>query len=160
MRLDAIHEEGYTWPHLRHECLDVVSKCITCQRFNLAKRGYHPLKTIHARMPGDHMAIDLAGPLTTTVKGNQYILIVVDVCTRFVYARAIPEKSSEIVALELYKLFCDIGFPNILQSDNGREFRNEMLKKLTTQAGVDHRFVTPYHPRANGVAERYVALTI
>ena len=34
------------------------------------------------------------------------------------------------VALELYKIYCDFGPPCILQSDNGREFRNEIAVAL------------------------------
>jgi len=56
----AIHE-GNTWPNLQKDCLDLVAKCVHCEHFNIAKHGYHPLCTIHARMPEDHMAIDLAG---------------------------------------------------------------------------------------------------
>ena len=33
---------------------------------------------------------------------------------------------------------------------------NNILKTLTEVSGMDHRLTTPYHPRANGVAERWV----
>jgi hypothetical protein len=154
--VDAIHEEGKTWPNLRQDCLDVVAKCVSCQRFNIAKRGYHPLRTIHARMPGDHVAIDLAGPFVESNRGNKYLLVVVDVCTRFVFLKAIPDKSAKVVARTLYDLFCLVGFPNILQSDNGSEFKNEVFAHIALKAQVEHRFITPYHPRANGLAERFV----
>jgi hypothetical protein len=35
-----------------------------------------------------------------------------------------------------------------------------VLKQLTTVMAVDHRLVTPYHPRANGIAERNVQSAI
>lgn len=155
--VNAIHERKLTWPYMRDECLEYVRKCVACQRFNIAKRGYHPLKTIHARMPMDHVAIDLAGPFVEAeLTGNRYILVVVDVCTRFVFLRSIPDKSASTVAEELFKLFCQVGFPNVIQSDNGTEFKNELLTSITAKAGVEHRFVSPYHPRGNGLAERFV----
>ncbi|PRP73043.1 hypothetical protein PROFUN_16753, partial [Planoprotostelium fungivorum] len=46
--------------------------------------------------------------------------------------------------------YCTIfGFPRILQSDNGTEFVNELMKLLKETAGFDHRLITPYHAAAN-----------
>jgi len=86
-----------------------------------------------------------------------YILLVIDVCTRFVFLRPILDKSAEQVAGELFSLFCLVGFPNILQSDNGSKFKNKVLRVLAQKAHVKHQFITPYHPHANGVAEWFVA---
>ena len=40
-----------------------------------------------------------------------------------------------------------IGFPRILQSDNGTEFVNSLVKTMSNNLGVNHRLLTPYHPR-------------
>jgi hypothetical protein len=60
------------------------------------------------------------------------------------------------VAQVLLQIFCDVGFPKIVQSDNGKEFVNELMAKVCDQSHIDHRLITPYHPRANGLAERFV----
>ena len=60
------------------------------------------------------------------------------------------------VSRKFYKLFCTIGFPKIVQSDNGSEFINKVMKQLTDKLNLDHRNSTPYHPRGNGAAERFV----
>ncbi|KAH9271221.1 hypothetical protein BASA83_006541 [Batrachochytrium salamandrivorans] len=39
---------------------------------------------------------------------------------------------------------------------NGTEFVNAIVHHLTTSFHIDHRLSTPYHPRANGLAERSV----
>lgn len=106
-------------------------------------------------MPGEHLAIDLA-QFTDTNDGNKYALVVVDVCTRFVFLEAIPTKEAKVIAAKLFKLFCTIGFPKVVQSDNGTEFVNKIMKIIEDQLKIDHRLTTPYHPRANGVAERNV----
>ena len=54
------------------------------------------------------------------------------------------------------KVFALFGPPKIMQSDNGTEFNNKLVKRLTQAAGVDHKQVAPYNPRANGLAERTV----
>jgi hypothetical protein len=105
----------------------------------------------------DHVAVDLAGPFVDAEHtSNKYIMVVVDVCTRFVFLRAIPNKMASTIAEELFNLFCQVGFPNVIQSDNGTEFKNGLLEDIAAKAGLEHRFATPYHPRANGLAERFV----
>lgn len=69
---------------------------------------------------------------------------------------SLKSKTAFEVATVLFDVFCDIGFPRVLQSDNGLEFANHVLKELITAMVVDHRLITPCHPRANGVAERNV----
>jgi hypothetical protein len=104
----------------------------------------------------DRLAIDCALSFPTSPRGNNILLIVVDVCTRFVFLRPMPDKSDRSVALSLLSIFIDFGFPKILQSDNASEFVNTVMKQLTAEFLIDHRLITPYHPRANGLAERFV----
>jgi len=56
----------------------------------------------------------------------------------------------------LIQVFCDFGLPKVIQSDNGTEYVNELVELFAKMAGIDHRLISAYHPRANGLAERYV----
>lgn len=152
----AIHDAGYHWNHLKQEAAKVTSQCKECLRFNIVKHGYHPLSPISADTPFEHVAIDLAGPFATSTRNNHYLFVLVDVHSRFTVLRALPDKSMNTIAETLIEIFCNFGFPKIVQSDNGTEFVNKVIKHLTSTAMIDHRLVTPYHPRANGLAERYV----
>lgn len=151
----ALFHNGHTWINMKRDCQNIVNKCTQCQRFNIAKHGFHPLASIHAELPMDHIAIDIKEFCRST-RGNHYLLVVVDVCTRFVFLRAIPDKSMQTVTTSLFKIFCDVGFPKILQSDNGSEFNNQLIKSLASTAKIDQRFITAYNPRANGLVERTV----
>jgi len=66
------------------------------------------------------------------------------------------DKSGAEVAKELLKIFFNFGFLCIIQSNNRKEFVNSLIKEIVTAAKVDHRLITPYHPQANGSAERAV----
>ena len=156
----SIHSNGFHWPKLKEQAVALVSKCHLCQKFNIAKHGFHPLRPISSNLPGDHWAIDLAGPLPTTNQSNNYILIMRDIFSRFVILRAIPDKKSDTIVQQLVNVFCDFGIPKIVQSDNGTEFVNDKMKRFKRAAGFDHRLVTPYHPRANGAAENTVKTTM
>lgn len=144
------------WPTMRSDIDKLLSNCAPCQRYNVIQHGYHPLTTITAELPFDHIAIDLAqGPITTT-RGNNYFLVLVDVCTRFCLLKPLQTKSAKEVGSCLYLIFVDFGFPKIIQSDNGREFTSSLIKAIVQHYKIDQRLITPYNPRANGLAERHV----
>jgi transposase InsO family protein len=111
--------------------------------------GFHPLKTISAALPLDHLAIDLK-EYPESVTGNRYCLVIVDICTRFVWLHALPNKEAKTIAIGLWTTIRSFGLPKIIQSDNGKEFVNKILKEMFQLASIDHRLITAYHARVNG----------
>jgi hypothetical protein len=57
-------------------------------------------------------------------------LVYQDHFTKFVVLRPIKAKSAICVAEALLEIFSLLGVPAILQSDNGREFRNQVINAL------------------------------
>ncbi|OBQ33349.1 MAG: hypothetical protein AN485_18965 [Anabaena sp. MDT14b] len=147
--------EGHKWPGMEKDCLRVAQRCVDCQRFTAQKYGFHPLRAVTADLPMDHLAVDLA-QLKTSSCGKSYILVVLDICTRFAWLYSLPDKSGVTVAAALKSLFATFGKPLYIQSDNGSEFRNLDFQQLMAAVGVDHRKVLPYYPQANGAAERVI----
>lgn len=49
-------------------------------------------------------------------------------------------------------LFFIMGIPNVITSDQGSEFNNDMNAELMRSMGIDHRLTTAYHP---GLDERF-----
>jgi transposase InsO family protein len=156
--IKSLISQGKTWPNMRAEINKEISQCLPCQRYNIGKHGFHPLKSITAELPFDHIAMDLK-ELPTSTNGYNYILVIVDICTRYVFLRALKNKEAMTIARNLYQIFIDIGFPKIIQSDNGKEFVNKIMNEICTTSGIDQRLISEYHARANGVAERYVQTT-
>lgn len=156
-----LHTDGFHWPKLMNDAIEFVRQCDQCQKHNIVRRGYSPLKSIYAYVPGDHWAIDLGqGP--TTIKndsGASYFLVMVDVCTRFCILKPVVKKTAAEIAQLLIDVFSTFGYPAVLQSDNGTEFSNSLIKDLNDAMGVNHRFITPLKASTNGLAERYVQST-
>ena len=149
------HTKGMHWNSVLQDAVELVKSCTKCQQFNITKKGYHPLRPVYAYIPGDHWAVDLAS-FDTSISGNNFMLVMVDICTRFCILRPIPDKTADTLVNTMKQIFCDFGIPRVIQSDNGTEFKNALMKKLVNSLGIDHRLTTPYHPRANGTAERWV----
>ena len=155
-----VHELGFHWPALSADAQRYVSQCITCQRHLISRKGFHPLRPVTANFPMAHVAMDLAGPLPETPGGNIYLLILLCIFTRFLFLRALPNKEALTIAIALFTIFCEVGFPDIFQSDNGGEFVSDILRELVDLVNAEHRLLTPYNPRGNGGAERYVGLSV
>jgi len=154
----SIHGLGKTWPSLRADAQECVARCMQCQRFNIGRHGFHPLKNYEAALPFDHVCMDVK-QMIRTPNGNVCYLLVVDVFTRFVFLRVLKEHSAYAVAQELLDIFCTVGFPRIVTSDNGTEFVNQIMAEVIRVSGIDHRLISAYHHRGNGVAERSIRTT-
>jgi hypothetical protein len=50
-----------------------------------------------------------------------------------VILNALERKTASNVAEKLIKIFADFGSPRILQSDNGKEFANQIVKEVCRQ---------------------------
>ncbi|EIE85471.1 hypothetical protein RO3G_10181 [Rhizopus delemar RA 99-880] len=106
----------------------------------------------------NHFAVDLGSFNVTSAQGNNFFLVLVDLFSRFTVLRPLRDKSAITVAKELVDIFCLIGFPKIIQSDNGKEFIAEVIEQMIKHSGIEHRLSNPYNPLGNSMNERYVGL--
>jgi hypothetical protein len=153
-----LFRNGYYWKTMKDDCNTVAATCQSCLQHNIVRRGFHPLRTIDAKLPWDHLAIDLGQIKITSAAGSNFFLVVCDLCTRFLIIRSLPDKTAITIARVLYHLFCDFGVAKIIQSDNGGEFVNSIIDELKLNFGFQHRTITSYNPQANGAAEASVKL--
>lgn len=47
------------------------------------------------------------------------------------------------------------GVPDLVTTDQGRQFESELFTALTKNLGNQHLRTSPYHPQANGLVERF-----
>ena len=151
-----LRDEGHDWRGMHVMCAHVARLCSRCRAVNPARPAVHQLTSILSTVPFDHVSVDLCGPLPVSNEGYLYVLVVVDVATRYVVLRPLRSKTALEAAETLATVITEYGAPRIIQSDNGREFRNQVVRALAVVCGMDHRFVQPYHPRANGLSEAAV----
>ncbi len=50
-------------------------------------------------------------------------------------------------------LICPFSTPRVLLSDNGTEFRNQLLKEICKQFGIKQCFTVNYYPTSTGLVE-------
>lgn len=154
--LQALKRKGIYWLNLKKDANELIQACIPCQRHNIIQKGYNPLRPVLATLPGDSWGIDLAGPFTTSLRGNNYLLVMIDIASKFYILRAIPDKSALSVATEILDVICTFGPMRKLQSDHGSEFINSLVNSIKENLGFHHALISQYHPRGNGASERAV----
>lgn len=85
----------------------------------------------------------------------KFIVVYQDHLTKFIILKALEYKRAEEVAFNLIDIFTLIGAPSILQSDNGREFSNNIvsnLKDMWPELKIVHG--KPRHSQSQGSVER------
>ena len=133
-----------------------VDSCSLCRREKMQANKYQLQTTeIHNRAFAK-VSIDLIVDLPVSHNGNKNILVMVDQLTSWPIARAIPDKEATTVANAVYKdLILQHGAPEIILSDNGKEFSNDTLAYVCEEYGIKQHFTSPYTPRSDGKTENF-----
>lgn len=121
--------QNFFWPAMHKDVAEYCSTCSVCQK--AARKGGNdkaPLVSVPVvGTPFIKVAIDLVGPLTKSSKGNRYILVLVDYATRYPEAVAISSIDTKTIADELLNIFCRVGLPDEILSDQGSNFTSELM---------------------------------
>ena len=84
----------------------------------------------------------------------KFVLTIVDHFSKYRWCRIIPNKESETV-IEIFELiFGKFGNPNILQTDHGKEFKNEQVIAFCKNRRIDLIHGSVRHPQSQGVVEK------
>jgi hypothetical protein len=151
-------EKNYWWPKMREEIQQELSQCDACARFVVHKAGFKPAMFIMADGPWSHVQMDCSTHLPPSPEGYTALLVFICVFSGFVALFPIKTTSAICVAEKLWFLCSLLGFPKILQSDNGTEFANKVVHEMVQLMRIDRRFIAPYNPRCDGKVERAIGV--
>jgi hypothetical protein len=148
----------YTWPKMKKNIAEYVSKCFTCQVVKAEhKRPAGLLKSLPIPVwKWEHISMDFIDGLPRTRRGNDSIWVIVDRLTKS--AHFIP-LSSHRTAEKLVRLFIrDIvrihGTPASIVSDRDTLFVSEFWRSFQKEMGTTLAMSTAYHPQTDGQTER------
>ena len=119
--------ERFYRPELKSEVYHYVKTCEQCQKIKESREGKAELQLILPTRTNQLIGTDFAGPLKTTKRGNKYLLIIVDLCSKYITAVPLPDKETSTSARALLENWCWIfGIPERILSDQGKEFRSNL----------------------------------
>jgi transposase InsO family protein len=147
----------YWWPNWIAEFKDYIRNCPECQ-LNESERSpsansITPIPP--SGLPFERWGIDFIQDLPETVNGNRHIITAIDYATRWIVARAVPERTSAVLVKFLYEdILMNYGCPYEIFSDRASAILSNALQAYLELQTIRHRASTPYHPRTNGMVER------
>ena len=131
---------------------DAIKRCIPCQAAT-PETKYEPLKmTQLPKEPWTELSTDFDGPIPS----GDYLLVVIDDYSRYPVVEVVRSTSANTVIPVFDKIFSTFRIPCLLKSDNRPPFNSAQLNSYEQHMGIKHRHITPYWPRANGEAERFM----
>ncbi len=143
---------------MKQDIKNFTETCTICDRFKKRVKVKAPLGMIPATNKNDLVAIDIVGgkeTLKLTSAGNKYILVMIDVFTKYVRAVPLPDQTAKTVADAFLNCWIyDLGAPFRLLSDQGVNFESQVFHNLCLFWHISKVRTTPYHPSSNGVCER------
>ena len=98
---------------------------------------------------------DCVGPLPKTKRGNQYLLTVMCVSTRFPEAIPLRNIKAKTIVQALTKFFTLVGLPKSIQSDQGSNFMSGLFQQVMHKLGITQYNSSAYHPESQGALERF-----
>ena len=148
-------KENYYWKGMFKDIEIYVKSCDSCQRRG-KPIGKHELNVIKVVEPFYQIGIDIVGPLPITERNNRYIVTAMDYFTKWPEAKALEKADAKEVARFIYEdIICRHGCTKKILSDRGSHFNNKIIESLLKEFGIKHNFSTPYHPKTNGLIERF-----
>ena len=147
----------FYWPSMRQTSRRWVQNCQMCQKRKQPSRT-KPAEMVHYQVgaPLERIAVDILGPLPVSDRRNKFIMVVGDYFTRWTECYPIPNPQAPTVATKLVEEFvARFGVPLELHSDQGRDFESAVFGEMCSLLGVTKTRTTPYHPRSDGMIERF-----
>lgn len=148
-----ISEQYYGLPS--QAITDFVNACPGCRRTN-PLRTIEEVSLVQITAKYDRYVIDCVD-LRSYSRQNDgwcWILNVIDSYTKFLWSYKLKTKSANGVVASLKRCFTEFGVPIAVQSDNGKEFKNRLLRELCFSMRIQVIHGRPRNPRAQGVVER------
>ena len=124
-----------------------IDQCIPCQAVGKS----NPPQPIESTVfPWEKLHMDFYRPLPS----GDYLLVVIDRCSRFPEVEIVKSTKASIVIPKLDRIFSVHGIPDVIKTDNGPPFNGE--ENYVKTLGIKLELPTPLWPKGNAEAERFM----
>nr|VZI35101.1 unnamed protein product [Spirometra erinaceieuropaei] len=146
----------FWWHQLRSAVQRFCQSCATCAAFKPPFPSPRaPLQPITTGFPGDRVGLDILEPFPISVRGFEYVLVMVYYFTKWVEAVPLLRQNAASVANAISRTWISRwGAPLSFHSDCGANFQSQLLQDVCEILEIRKTRTTPYHPEGNGLVER------
>lgn len=143
----------YFWPSMTKEIKNYVKVCEICQTTK------YPHITLRHEMgaqkqvtkPWEMVSVDLIGKLPRSKSGFAYLIVMIDVFTKYVLVKPIRTATTKAILSFLEENFMMFSVPRVVTSDNGSQFISKEYKKFLEDYNISPWYTASYHAQANSV---------
>nr|GFB33006.1 retrovirus-related Pol polyprotein from transposon TNT 1-94 [Tanacetum cinerariifolium] len=137
--------------------------CPSCEQ-GKSKRASHPPKPVpNSRQRLHLLHMDLCGPMRiVSINGKRYILVIVNDYSRYTWVHFLRSKDEAPAVIITFLKRITVLLQSsviIIRTDNGTEFKNQVLKVYFDSVGISHQMSSVRTPQQNGVAIATVCFT-
>ena len=137
------------WPKMTYNVQQLIEKCIICQEYGKSQPIIGTTQELPP-FPWHTLATDMF------YWKRMDFLIVVDVFSKYILVRKLPNSTSAAVCIELSMIVTELGLPHTIRSDNSPCYNSKEFQQFLQHYSITHQTSSPNHPRSNGFVERMV----
>ena len=139
------------WSQMTYNIQQLIEKCIICQEYGKSQ----PIIGTTQELPPF-----LWHTLVTDMFHwkRMDFLIVVDVFSKYIIVRKLPNSTSTAVCTELSMIVTELGLSHIIRSDNSPCYNSKEFQQFLQCYSITHQTSSPNHLRSNGFVERMVGV--
>ena len=152
---------NYHFKGINAEAKKYLSVCRTCAKNKLLPMtNLPPQIPIRSYLPNERIQfdlVDIAGKTRTYTLNNswhfRYVLVLKDCFSKYCWLFPLVKKDAEKIYYAANFVFQHEGYPEIFQSDNGKEFVAKIVSNFLQTNHVKIKHGKPYHPQSQGQVE-------
>ena len=150
--------KGFYFPRYQESIRDYIINCTTCHQAKNCKPTSQrpPLQPVSALQfyPEDMMKVDIVAKLPDC-KGYKYILLAMDVFSKYLFAIPIKHSDASTAARLLTDLFLQHSYiPRSILCDKGSAFTSNLIKELAQMLEIKDENASVKHAQTIGLLER------
>ena len=127
-------------------------ECIKCQKTKPTLPQKAPLINVPIGRPWQVIAVDIL-EVPVSCHNNRYLLVIQDFFTKWPEVIPPPDQKASRITTEMIKFFSAFGLPDVLHSDQGRNFESAILRQTLDAFGITKSHTSAYHPQGDGMVE-------
>ena len=156
-KMVALTDQVY-WPGKRHDLEKKPKDCLVCFQAGKILNSKLP-KTEKNILPptkavSEEIQFDFLGPIINEKGHKKFILVVVDNCSKWLWAKVTKACNSKTAMALLNKIIEETGVPRTIKTDNASAFTSNKFQDFVNRYHIKHHFSTPYVHTPIGTVER------
>ena len=155
----AAVSKKYYWKGQAEDVAAFVRSCFVCQTHKAQRPPtYPPLADLPRPSRAQQIAaIDIKGPIVPASNNKQYVIVLVDMFSRYAWTKAVPRVDGPTVINFLVEDVIQVfGKFDLLISDNAANLKHGVAGFMYPHLGLDYRNSLPYFAQTNGACERLI----